>query len=101
MPIPFQLDYVIEKTLKEDTPERRMIHTLAGVKLSSREAKTAWNRVLEHKWYISERLGRDVGFRVAAIDFFENIYTRRESNSNSRRLANWVRRAPQAMQTIA
>ena len=101
MPIPLQLDYIIEKTLKEDTPERRMIHDLAGVKLSSREAQTAWHRLLEHKWYISERLGRDVGFRVAAVDFFENIYTRREVNSNSRRLVNWIRRAPWAMQTIA
>ena len=74
MPIPFKLDGVIDKVLREDTPERRMIHDLAGVHLSNREAQSAWHRVLEHKWYISERLGRDVGFRVAAIDYFDNIY---------------------------
>src|SRR5262249_35093382 len=101
MPIPFKLDGVIEKILKEDVPERRMIQDFTGVRLSSHEARAAWRRVLEHKWYISERLGRDVGFRVAAVDFFENIYTRREVNSNSRRLVNWIRRAPWAMQTIA
>ncbi len=101
MPIPFKLDYVIEKTLTEDVPERRMIHDLAGVKLSSREAQAAWHRVLEHKWYISERLGRDVGFRVAAVDFFDNIYTRRDLSSSSRRLSNWIRRAPRAIHNIA
>jgi hypothetical protein len=29
--------------------------------------------VLEHKWFVSERIGRDVGLRVAAIDYFENV----------------------------
>jgi hypothetical protein len=32
-----------------------------------------WPRLLEHKWYLGERLGRDVGLRVAALDFFENV----------------------------
>ena len=46
---------------------------LAGLSLSEPEARGAWPRLLEHKWYLSERLGRDVGLRVAAIDYFENI----------------------------
>lgn len=46
---------------------------LTGLSLSEREARGAWPRLLEHKWYLSERLGRDVGLRVAAADFFENI----------------------------
>lgn len=73
MPIPFRLDYVIERTLAETSGERRALQELTGVKLSAAEARTAWPRILEHKWYISERLGRDVGLKVAAIDYFSNI----------------------------
>jgi hypothetical protein len=52
---------------------RRTIRKLAGVKLSEPFAQAVWERINDHKWYLSERLGRDVGLRVAAIDYFENI----------------------------
>jgi len=52
---------------------RRSLKELAGVKLSASEAAHVWPQVLEHKWYLGERLGRDVGLRVAAVDYFENI----------------------------
>ena len=45
---------------------RRAIRRLAGVSLSEAEARAAWPRILDHKWYVSERLGRDVGPHVAA-----------------------------------
>lgn len=54
---------------------RRELRRLAGVELSAREASAVWPSVLEHKWYLGERLGRDVGLRVAAVDFFENVHT--------------------------
>lgn len=53
---------------------RRSLRRLAGVELSASEALAVWPSVLEHKWYLGERLGRDVGLRVAAVDFFENIH---------------------------
>jgi Domain of unknown function (DUF4032) len=53
---------------------RRTLKRLAGVSLSKAYAQDVWPQVLEHKWYLSERLGRDVGLRVAAVDYFENIY---------------------------
>ncbi len=74
MPIPFKLDYVIEKLVSDVRPEERAIKHLTGVKLAAPEARAVWPRILEHKWYISERLGRDTGLRVAAIDYFENVY---------------------------
>ena len=77
MPIPFKLDYVIEKLANNEESERQAIKRLTGMKLSSSEARAAWSRILEHKWHISERLGRDTGLRVAAIDYFENIYVAR------------------------
>lgn len=38
------------------------------------EAKKIWKKIEDHKWYLSERLGRDVGNRVAAVDYLENFY---------------------------
>lgn len=74
MPIQFILDYVIEKvTQPQLTDVQQTLNSLAGVNLSAPEAREIFPRIQEHKWYISERLGRDVGWRVAAIDYFENI----------------------------
>ena len=58
---------------KRPESQKRALRKLAGVKLSASEADVAWPRVLDHKWFLSERLGRDVGLRVAAVDYFENI----------------------------
>jgi hypothetical protein len=60
---------------------RRSLKVWAGVKLSASEARDAWPQVLEHKWYLGERLGRDVGLRVAAVDYFENVHRPRSRTS--------------------
>jgi hypothetical protein len=81
MPISFRLEHVIEEVLSEyPKDQQRTLRKLAGVKLSEAEARGAWPKVLEHKWFLSERLGRDVGLRVAAIDYFENIQPPRSSS---------------------
>jgi hypothetical protein len=74
MPIPIPLDHVIDRVRADgkDT-ERRTLETLTGVSLSGQEARAAWPKILEHKWYMSECMGRDVGLRVAAVDFFEHV----------------------------
>ena len=72
--IPFRLDYVIEQTNAEGAgDEQEVLKELAGVRLRPSEARAEWPRVLEHKWLVSERVGRDVGLRVAALDYFENV----------------------------
>lgn len=72
--IPFKLEHVIERTRGvERCEEQRLLKRLSGVKLTISEARAEWPRVLDHKWYMSERLGRDVGLRVAAVDYFENV----------------------------
>jgi hypothetical protein len=93
MPIPFKLDYVIERTLAETTNEQRVLKELTGIKVNSDEARAAWPRILDHKWYVSERLGRDVGLRVAAIDYFENIWSPRTNRPKRGALKNRVSRA--------
>jgi hypothetical protein len=75
MPISFKLEHIIEEVIpKYPRDQKRALRKLAGVKLSSAYAQDVWPQVIEHKWYLSERLGRDVGLRVAAVDYFENIY---------------------------
>ncbi|HVF88593.1 MAG TPA: DUF4032 domain-containing protein [Blastocatellia bacterium] len=94
MPIPFKLEYVIEETLSwESSREQKELQALAGVRLQSSEARAVLPLIMEHKWYLSERLGRDVGLRVAAIDYFENIRRPRAARQPRNVLGEWVRKA--------
>lgn len=55
------------------------IYELSGFKFEPEIAGELWTKILQHKWFLSERLGRDVGTKVACLDFIENIDTvRRE-----------------------
>lgn len=88
MPIPFKLDYIIERvTQPQLTDAQRALNYLGGLNLSVKEARELLPRVTEHKWYISERLGRDIGWRVALIDYFENI---RPQQSVQRKRRDWI-----------
>jgi len=99
--IPFKLDYVIERALQEPPSEEQgILKRLAGVKLSPTEARAEWPRVLEHKWFVSERLGRDIGLRVAAIDYFENVRLPRHTRT-AKTHAPRLRRATHAHGVVA
>ena len=100
--IPFRLDYVIEKTTAEEScEEQKALKELAGVKLRPVEARVEWPRVLEHKWFMSERLGRDVGLRVAALDYFENVRLPRHTRTSHKTVASPLRRLTQAHRLLA
>jgi transitional endoplasmic reticulum ATPase len=73
MPVPFESDDVKENVRADDGGETLELKAAAGAELSSVEASEVWPQVLEHKWYMSERLGRDVGLRVATVDYFTNV----------------------------
>ena len=49
------------------------IFEISGAKFDPDIAAGLWPRILQHKWLMSEKLGRDVGLRVACIDFIENM----------------------------
>nr|WP_321464314.1 AAA family ATPase [uncultured Desulfobulbus sp.] len=57
------------------SPEECMkqIIKLTGVEYESNIAAEFWPKMLNHKWLLSEKLGRDVGVRTACIDFLENM----------------------------
>jgi transitional endoplasmic reticulum ATPase len=49
-----------------------LIYEVSGHKFEPVVAGDLWIKILEHKWFLSEKLGRDVGIRVAALDLIEN-----------------------------
>ena len=54
------------------------IFECSGARLEPEAAADLWPRILQHKWLMSEKLSRDVGLRVASIDFLENMEQARE-----------------------
>lgn len=49
------------------------IFELSGAKFEPDIAADLWTKIMKHKWLLSEKLGRDVGYRIACIDFLENV----------------------------
>jgi hypothetical protein len=100
--IPFKLDYVIDRALAVGAcEEQKAIRELAGVRLDPADARAEWPRVLEHKWFVSERLGRDVGLRVAALDYFENVRLPRHTRTGHQSHSTARSRAAQAHRLLA
>ncbi len=70
----------MEKIAELPTPEAcaSIIFEASGVKFDQDTAADLWQKIMRHKWMLSERLNRDVGFRIACNDFIENIGTDEE-----------------------
>ena len=51
---------------------KNRIFELSGAKFEPDTAADLWSKIMKHKWLLSEKLARDVGFRIACIDFLEN-----------------------------
>lgn len=50
------------------------LQEFTGNSFSRPEAEVIWSKVIDHKWNVSKNLKRDIGLRVAAVDFVENFY---------------------------
>lgn len=75
--IPDRLDYTIEKILKNRLSKAQVcLKQVTGKLVKETEAVEVLAKAEAHKWYLSENLGRDVGMRVAVLDFYENYYGR-------------------------
>ena len=72
-------DYFLE--LIEDTLEqldtgvqgaflRQFLNSLAGVEVSESESLVHWQEIQKRRRELSERLGRRIGLRTAAVDYF-------------------------------
>lgn len=49
------------------------IFEMSGAKFEPAIASNLWSKIMDHKWLLSEKVGRDVGVRTACIDFLENM----------------------------
>ena len=63
----------LDAIAREEKFFSHIIHYLTGLRTKEEEARTLWSAILEHKYLMSEKLARNVGFRVAALDYFLNI----------------------------
>lgn len=50
-----------------------LLQALMNLSFPESEAKAHWKAIVKHKWHMSEQLKRNVGIRVAALDYFQNI----------------------------
>ncbi len=50
-----------------------LINSLCSIRYDEDEARVLWVNLLSHKTEMSDSLGRNVGVRVAALDYFKNI----------------------------
>lgn len=64
------MEIVVDIPTPEECANR--IFNYSGQKFEPDVASDCWMKVLHHKWFLSEKLGRDVGFKVACMDFLEN-----------------------------
>ena len=74
------------KTRYSDT--QVLLREFTGRSFARDEAETIWTKIVDHKWNVSEKLQRDIGFKVAAIDFVENHYLLNRANEGSERNKN-------------
>jgi len=60
----------------QETPSPQVcaakIFEISGAQLDPDVAAGLWPKILQHKWLMSEKHGRDVGLRTACIDFVEH-----------------------------
>jgi len=60
----------------QETPSPQVcagkIFEISGTQLDPDVAAALWPKILQHKWLMSEKHGRDVGLRTACIDFVEH-----------------------------
>jgi hypothetical protein len=72
--IPYKLDFAIDEMASTELAAQGLLQAYTGKVIPKTEAAKVLQRIPNHKWYLSERLGRDVGMHVAAVDFVENFY---------------------------
>jgi diguanylate cyclase (GGDEF)-like protein len=51
----------------------KLLKQFVSEEFEEEEAKKLWMEILEHKYKISEKLGRNIGIKVATLDYLENI----------------------------
>jgi len=64
----------VEKLISLDSNfYSNLLYRLVSEEFNEEAAKKLWFEILEHKYKVSEKLGRNIGIRVATLDYLENI----------------------------
>ena len=66
--------FIVDSPKTKFSDEQVILQEFTGKHFSRDEAQRLLGKILNHKWNMSETLNRDVGLKVAAIDFMENFY---------------------------
>jgi len=68
------------KTFESPAPEvcASKIFEACGAKFDKDVVNDLWQKIRRHQWVLSEKLNRDVGFKIACNDFVDNIGTDKE-----------------------
>lgn len=66
---------IVKKLLTKEgnTLYSEMLYHLTHMRFAPIEAKRLWNEILQHKYELNRELLRNIGIRVATLDFFLNI----------------------------
>lgn len=51
-----------------------MLYLLTQMEFETDEARTHWYEIIQHREYLNQSLGREVGLRVALLDYFTNVH---------------------------
>ena len=87
----YKNDHTIKKALRNNmSPEQKKLKNFVGQDFEQKEAKYVWGKIQDHKWYMSESLDRDIGLRVAAVDYIENYHESSASHSKFHNTDNFV-----------
>lgn len=84
---------------KKDTFYSDVLCYVTSERYPESQAQSMWNDIKNHKFFMSERLGRNVGIRVAAIDYLVNVRKlihapRVIKSSDFRQTVKWARTDP-------
>jgi diguanylate cyclase (GGDEF)-like protein len=70
-----EIQYLVDKAVekKGNSFYSGLLYNFTPEKFPEEKARALWQEILRHKYVISERLGRNIGIRVAALDYLENL----------------------------
>ena len=77
------------------------IYEISGHRFEPELSVDIWARIQQHKWVLSEKIGRDVGIKVAALDFIENIYDADNATHGARQVKYLKRMGAQILERSA
>lgn len=65
-----QIEYLLRNKRKKFYS--KLLEIFVHLQFSEKEAKVHWQNIIEHCYFLSKKLSRNVGLRVAMVDYFIN-----------------------------